>query len=124
MNLSSRTILLPSIALLIGAVLSTTSATTAYADDPFDNEINRDIDVKHTNSCDESGNGNNNADCEFNDSNNVGQINVEGEENEVNSDVDLKHKNDCDESGDGDNNAFCHDNSSTDIDDINIQEVP
>jgi hypothetical protein len=124
MNLSSRTILLPAIALLVGAVVSTTTASNAYAQDPFDNEINRDIDVKHTNSCDESGNGDNTADCEFEDSNNIGEINVEGENNEVNSDVDLKHTNDCDESGDGDNDAFCLDSSSTDIDDINIQEVP
>lgn len=126
MNLSPKAILLPAIALLIGAGVSTTTASSAYAqEDPFDNKIDEDIDVKHTNSCDETGNGDNNADCEFNDSNDVGDINVEGEENEVNRDINLKHKNDCDESGDGNNNAFCHDNSSTNIGDINIlDELP
>jgi hypothetical protein len=124
MNLSSRTILLPAIALLIGAVVSTTTASNAYAqEDPFDNKIDEDIDVKHTNSCDETGNGDNNADCEFTDTNDVGDINVEGEENEVNRDINLNHKNDCDESGDGDNNAFCLDDSSTDIGDINVEDL-
>ncbi|MGH9973560.1 MAG: hypothetical protein ACRD93_06650, partial [Nitrososphaeraceae archaeon] len=65
MNLSSRTILLPAIALLIGAVVSTTTASNAYAqEDPFDNKIDEDIDVKHTISCDETGNGDNSAHCE------------------------------------------------------------
>ena len=123
MNLSSRTILLPAIALLVGAGVSTTTASTAYAQDPFDNKIDDDIDVKHTNSCDETGNGDNNAFCEFTDSNDVGEINVEGEENEVNRDINLNHKNDCDESGDGDNNSFCLDDSSTNIGDINVEDL-
>jgi hypothetical protein len=62
MNLGSKILLLPSILLLIGAVIGT-SATKAYAEGPFDNEINRDIDVKHTNSCDESEDGDNKAIC-------------------------------------------------------------
>jgi hypothetical protein len=124
MNLSSKAILLPAIALLIGAGVSTATANNAYAqEDPFGNKIDEDIDVKHTNSCDETGNGDNNADCEFEDNNNVGDINVEGEENEVNRDINLKHKNDCDESGDGDNNSFCFDDSNTDIGDINVLDI-
>jgi hypothetical protein len=124
MNISSKAILLPAIALLIGAGVSTTTANSAYAqEDPFGNKIDEDIDVKHTNSCDETGNGDNNAECTFDDSNDVGDINVEGEENEVNRDINLKHKNDCDESGDGDNNSFCFDDSNTDIGDINVLDI-
>jgi len=50
MNLSSRTILLPAIALLVGAGVSTTTASTAYAQDPFDNKKDEHIDVNHTKS--------------------------------------------------------------------------
>ena len=45
MNLSSRTILIPSIVLLIGSVIGT-SATNAFADDPFKNKVNIDTDTK------------------------------------------------------------------------------
>ena len=109
---------------MISVVVSTTTASNAYAEDPFDNKIDQDIDVKHTNSCDETGVGDNNADCEFNDSNTVGLITVEGEKNKVDSDLDFKHINDCDESGDGNNHSFCHDNSDTDSGDITVLEVP
>jgi len=45
MNLSSRTILIPSIVLLIGSVIGT-SATNAFADDPFKNKVNIDTNTK------------------------------------------------------------------------------
>jgi hypothetical protein len=45
MNLSSRTILIPSIVLLIGSVIGT-SATNAFADYPFKNKVNIDTDTK------------------------------------------------------------------------------
>jgi len=45
MNLSSRTILIPSLVLLIGSVIGT-SATNAFADDPFKNKVNIDTNTK------------------------------------------------------------------------------
>ena len=45
MILSSRTILIPSIVLLIGSVIGT-SATNAFADDPFKNKVNIDTNTK------------------------------------------------------------------------------
>jgi hypothetical protein len=45
MILSSRTILIPSIVLLIGSVIGTT-ATNAFADDPFKNKVNIDTNKK------------------------------------------------------------------------------
>jgi len=45
MTLSSRTILIPSIVLLIGSVIGT-SATNAFADDPFKNKVNIDTNTK------------------------------------------------------------------------------
>ncbi|TLX66928.1 MAG: hypothetical protein E6L03_08000 [Thaumarchaeota archaeon] len=120
MNLSSKAILLPAIALLIGAVTSTGFASSAYADDPEDNKVKQDIDLKHTNSCDERGNGDNSADCSFKDNTNVDNINVKGQENHVYQSVDSKHKNDCDERGDGDNKAKCSDDSTLNIGKINI----
>ena len=45
MNLNSKTILIPSIVLLIGSVIGS-SSTHAFADDPFKNKVNIDIDAK------------------------------------------------------------------------------
>ena len=45
MNLNSRTILIPSIVLLIGSVIGS-SSTHAFADDPFKNKVNIDTDAK------------------------------------------------------------------------------
>jgi hypothetical protein len=56
---------------LIGTVFG--SAANAFADDPFKNRV--DIEVgDNTNSCDESGDGNNNADCEIDSTKNIGPI--------------------------------------------------
>ncbi len=120
MNLTSKAILLPAIALLIGAVTSTGFASNAYADNPDHNKVKQNIDLKHTNSCDERGDGDNQADCKFKDNTSVDNINVQGEHNHVYQSVDSKHKNDCDERGDGDNNANCEDDSSLNIGEINI----
>lgn len=121
MNISSKAILLPAIALLVGTVTSTGFASNAYAD-PEDNRVDQDTYLKHTNSCDERGDGNNEAFCKFTDSTDVDNINVEGEDNRVDQDTTSKHKNDCDESGDGNNEAECIDDSSLDIGEINITD--
>jgi hypothetical protein len=106
MNLSSKTVLVPSMVLLIGTVLGT-SATNAFADDPFKNNVKIDTQQDNTNSCDESQQGNNNSDCEISDNLETDTFTVEGEKNKISLDFDDKNKNDCDESGDGDNNNFC-----------------
>ena len=53
MNLSPKTVLIPSIVLLIGTVLGT-SATNAFAHDPFKKKVNIDTQQDNTNSCDDS----------------------------------------------------------------------
>ena len=57
------TILLPSIALLLATVFIAPAITALPADDPFKNKISLETDDENKNTCDESGTGNNNADC-------------------------------------------------------------
>jgi hypothetical protein len=121
MNISSKAVLIPAIALLIGTVTSTGFASNAYAD-PENNRVDQDTDLKHTNSCDERGDGDNEAFCEFTDSTDIRDINVEGQDNRVDQDTNSKHKNDCDEYGDGNNEAECLDDSSLNIGEISITD--
>ena len=51
-NLSSKTLLIPSIVLLIRTVFGT-SATNAFADDPFKNKVNIETYIDNKNSRDE-----------------------------------------------------------------------
>jgi hypothetical protein len=90
---------------LIGTVLGT-SATNAFADDPFKNKANIDTQQDNTNSCDESQQGENNSDCEITDTAVTDTFTIEGHENKILLDFDEKNKNDCDESGDGDNKCL------------------
>jgi hypothetical protein len=106
MNLSSKTVIIPSIVLLIGTVL-VSSATNAFADDPFKNKVKIDTQQDNIDSCDESQQGDNNADCEITRTTVTERFTMEGEKNKILLDFDEKNKNDCDESGDGDNNSVC-----------------
>jgi hypothetical protein len=72
MNLSLKAVLIPSIVLLIGTVLGT-SATNAFADDPFKNKVKIDTEQNNTNSCNESGDGDNNSDCSITDTKLIGR---------------------------------------------------
>jgi hypothetical protein len=120
MNLSSKTILVPSLVLLIGTVFGT-SATNAFADDPFKNKVNIETDIDNKNSCDESQEGTNNAVCRISDSLTTNTFSIQGEKNKVKLDFEGENENDCDESGDGNNNAQCQIDSTKDIGPINIQ---
>jgi hypothetical protein len=112
MNLSSKTVLIPSIVLLIGTVFGT-SATNAFADDPFKNRVEIEV-GDNTNSCDEKDDGNNNAFCKVTDQTTTSGVSVEGEKNKVKLETG-DNKNDCDESGDGNNNADCESDSTKNI---------
>jgi hypothetical protein len=114
MNLSSKTVLIPSIVLLIGTVFGT-SATNAFVDDPFKNKVNIETDIDNTNSCDETGSGDNNPFCKVDDHLTTDTFTIQGEKNKVKLDFDGKNKNDCDESGDGNNNPDCEIDSTKDI---------
>ena len=123
MNLSSKTIIIPSIVLLIGTVLGT-SATNAFADDPFKNKVKIDTQQDNTNSCDESQLGDNNSDCEIRDTTVTDTFTIEGEKNKVLLDFDEKNINDCDETGDGDNNSVCTITDTKVIGPIDILATP
>ena len=107
MNLSSRTVLLPSIVLLIGAVFSTTATNAFAADDPFKNKVEIDTDVDNKNTCDETGEGFNQAVCAVTDNLETGTFTMQGEKNKISIDVEGENHNDCDEKGDGDNESVC-----------------
>ena len=123
MNLSSKTVLIPSIVLLIGTVLST-SATIAFADDPFKNKVLIDTKQDNKNSCDESEVGDNNSACSISDALATSTFSVEGEKNKISLDIEEENKNDCDESGDGDNNAACAISDTISIGPIDIHSTP
>ena len=106
MNLDSKTLLVLSIVLIIGAVIGA-SAASLFADDPFKNKVKIDTEQDNTNSCDESQQGDNNSACSITDTMTTDTFTVEGEKNKILLDFDEKNKNDCDESGDEDNNSDC-----------------
>ena len=123
MNLSSRTVLLPSIVLLIGAVFSTTATNAFAADDPFKNKVEIDTDVDNKNTCDETGEGFNQAVCAVTDNLETGTFTMQGEKNKISIDVEGENHND--EKGDGDNESVCAYTSNREIGEINIlDELP
>jgi hypothetical protein len=108
---------------LIGTVLGT-SATNAFADDPFKNKVNIDTQQDNTNSCDESQQGENNSDCKITDTAVTDTFTIEGDENKILLDFDEKNKNDWYESGDGDNNSVCTITDTKVIGPIDILATP
>ncbi|HET8847636.1 MAG TPA: hypothetical protein VFM20_02500 [Nitrososphaeraceae archaeon] len=125
MNLSSRTVLLPSIVLLIGAVLGTTATNAFAVDDPFKNKVEIDTDVDNKDTCDESGEGFNQALCVVTDNLETETFTMQGEKNKISIDAEGENHNDCDEKGDGDNESECIITSNRGIGEINIlDELP
>lgn len=97
MNFSSRTILLPSIVLLIGAVFGTTTTNAFAADDPFKNKVAIDTNVDNKNTCDETGEGHNQAVCAITDNLETSTFTMQGEKNKISINAEGENHNDCDE---------------------------
>ena len=120
MNLSSKTILIPSIVLLIGSVIGS-SATHAFADDPFKNKVNIDTDAKQKkNDCDTDASGTSSEGCLASDKTTTDTINVQGEKNKVDLDFDAKEKNDCEGEASATNSVVCKALVDRDMGEINI----
>jgi hypothetical protein len=119
MNLTSKTILLPSIVLLIGSVIGT-SATTAFADDPFKNKVEIDDNIKQKNDCNVDTSGPGSLGCAADEKTTTSTINVQGEKNKVDLDLDTKQKNDCKGEASGSNTIVCETSATHDIGEINI----
>lgn len=119
MNLSSKTILIPSIVLLIGSVIGT-SVTNAFADDPFKNKVNIDTDTKQKNDCDTDASGSSSEGCLTSDKTTTDTINVQGEKNKVDLDFHAKQKNDCEGEASATNSVVCKALVDRDIGEINI----
>lgn len=107
MNLSSKTVVLPSIVLLIGTILGTTATDVFAADDPFKNKVKIDTNVDNKNTCDESDNGENLAICKITDNLQTSTFTLQGEKNKVSIDLKGDNHNGCDEKGEGDNISEC-----------------
>jgi hypothetical protein len=119
MNLTSKTILLPSIVLLIGSVIGT-SATTAFADDPFKNKVEIDDNLKQKNDCKVDASGSGGEGCIADEHTTTKKINVQGEKNKVDLDFKTKQKNDCEGEASGSNSLICGTTVTHDIGEINI----
>jgi len=119
MNLSSKTVLLPSIVLLIGAVIGS-SATNAFADDPFKNKVEIDDNAKQKNDCNVDASGSNSEGCLTTETTTTGSINVQGEKNKVDLDLKAKQKNDCKGEASASNSVVCESFVNHDIGEINI----
>jgi len=123
MNLSSKTVLLPSIVLLIGTVFGTTATNAFAADDPFKNKVEIDTDNENKNSCDESQAGHNTAECVIADNLTTDTFTLQGEKNKISLDLQQENQNDCDESGDGNNDSICAIATNKEIGPIDILET-
>lgn len=119
MNLSSKTIHIPSIVLLIGSVI-VSSATHGFADNPFKNKVNIDTDAKQKNDCDTDASGTSSEGCLASDKTTTDTINVQGEKNKVDLDFDAKQKNDCGGEASATNSVVCKALVDRDMGEINI----
>ncbi len=119
MILNSKTILIPSIVLLIGTVFGT-SAMNAFADDPFKNKVEIDIDTKQKNDCNVHASGIGSDACFAAEETHTDAINVDGEKNKVGLDFDTQQKNDCEGLASALNSVICGTFATHDIGKINI----
>jgi hypothetical protein len=119
MNISSKTVLIPSIVLLIGTVLGS-SATSAFADDPFKNKVKVDDDIKQKNDCDVDASAPGSNACFAATETHTDTINVQGEKNKVDLDFDTKQRNECEGEASATNSVICGTFVTHDIGEINI----
>ena len=92
-----------------------------HGDTSYKNAVDLDQQVTQTNDCDENGAGGNNARCNNQASNSVGDISQSNDgdgKNDIDIDQKTSQKNDCDENGAGDNNARCSNKASNSVGDM------
>lgn len=75
MIFDSKTLLVLSIVLIIGAVIGA-SAASVFADDPFKGKSSLDLKEDNKNDCNESGNGDTDGSCQIERSHDVDQVKV------------------------------------------------
>ena len=75
MNFDSKTLLISSIVLIIGAVIGA-SAASVFADDPFKGKSSLDLKEDNKNDCNDSGNGDTDGTCQIVRSHDVDQVKV------------------------------------------------
>ena len=75
MIFDSKTLLVSSIVLIIGAVIGA-SAASVFADDPFKGKSSLDLKEDNKNDCNESGNGDTDGSCQIERSHDVDQVKV------------------------------------------------
>ena len=119
MNLSPKSMLIPSIVLLIGTIVGV-SVPSAFADDPFKNKVNIDDSIKQKNDCDVDASGTGSDACFAAVETHTDTINVQGEKNKVDLDFDSKQNNECEGEASAINSVICGTFVTHDIGEINI----
>jgi hypothetical protein len=79
MNLDSKTLLVPSIVLIIGAVIGA-SAASVFADDPFKSKVSPDLKEENKNDCNDSGDGNMDGSCQIGKSHDIDVLKLNGKD--------------------------------------------
>lgn len=100
-----------------------TSATHAFADDPFKNKVNIDTDAKQKNDCETDSSGTSSEGCLASDKTTTDTINVQGEKNKVDLDFDAKEKIDCEGEASATNSVVCKALVYRNIGEINITPI-
>ena len=75
MNFDSKTLLISSIVLVIGAVIGA-SAASVFADDPFKNKSSPEPAADNKNNCNDSSKGDSDGSCQIDRSHDVDQVKV------------------------------------------------
>ena len=104
--MNSKIILIPSILFLIGIIVNGHIAGNAFGVSK-NNNVNLGVEIKQTNDCDETRNGDNNSICINYSQKSIDNLVVNGQNNDFNPSIKIEQINDCDDNSEGDNTLNC-----------------
>ena len=104
--MNSKIILIPSILFLIGIIVNGYIAANAFGVSK-NNNVNLGVEIKQTNDCDETRNGDNNSICINDSQKSIDNLVVNGQNNDFNPGIKIEQINDCDDNSNGDNTLNC-----------------
>ena len=104
--MNSKIILIPSILFLIGIIVNGYIAGNAFGVSK-NNNVNLGVEIKQTNDCDETRNGDNNSICINDSQKSIDNLVVNGQNNDFNPSIKIEQINDCDDNSNGDNTLNC-----------------
>ncbi len=104
--MNSKIILIPSILFLIGIIVNGYIAGNAFGISK-NNNVKLGVEIKQTNDCDETRNGDNNSICINDSQKSIDNLVVNGQNNDFNPGIKIEQINDCDDNSNGDNTLNC-----------------